>query len=103
MGLCARAGRAKFGADAVMAAIRGGSAKLVLVDTAASANTLKMFRDACAFRGVPLREVTPDVLGRCTGRMGRMSAVITDEGFADHIVSLFDTENTRMNDAGVHI
>ena len=103
MGLCARAGRAKFGADTVLTCIRGGSAKLVLVDEAASENTLKMFRDACAYRSVPLRETPQDALGRCTGRIGRMSAVITDEGFADRIVSLFDTENTRMNDAGVHI
>ena len=30
MGLCARAGRARFGADTVLTCIRGGSAKLVL-------------------------------------------------------------------------
>ena len=95
MGLCARAGRAKFGSEAALAAIRGGTAKLALVDGGASENTQKMFLDACSHRGVPLRMTGSGALGDCTGRPGRMAAAVTDEGFARNIVSLFDMENTH--------
>ena len=95
MGLCARAGRAKFGSEAAVAAVRGGTARLALVDGGASENTQKMFRDACDHHRVPLRVVPAGELGACTGRDGCMAAAVVDEGFAAHIVSLLDTENTH--------
>ena len=97
MGLCARAGRAKFGSDAALALVRSGGAKLVLVDEAASDNTRKMFTDACEYRKVPMRETPEGALGACTGRSGRVAAAIADEGFARNILSLLDTENTRID------
>ena len=97
MGLCARAGRAKFGSDAALSCVRSGGAKLVLVDESASDNTRKMFKDACEYRGVPFRETPRGALGACTGREGRMAAAIADEGFAKNILSLIDTENTRID------
>lgn len=94
LGLCARARRVQLGEGAALACLREGTAKLVLLDESASDNARKRFRDACQYRGVPLRELPAGHLGRLCGRPGRMTAAVTDPGFSERILALLDTQNT---------
>ncbi len=54
LGLGARAGKLVYGAQGVDQAIKKRRAKLVVIDGAASENTKKAFRDACAYYHVKL-------------------------------------------------
>ena len=96
IGLCMRAGRISLGAPNAEKAIRSGTAKLVLLDGGASANTRKAVADACSYRKVPLETLPPDLLGSAVGRPGRMCAAVTDEGFAEQI-------QKRLREAGKSI
>jgi ribosomal protein L7Ae-like RNA K-turn-binding protein len=83
LGLAVRAGRVRLGSDAVLAAIRGGQARLVLLASDAGGNVSKKFRDKCSFYRVPVvsgpnrRE-----LGRACGRGAVVAVAVLDESFA---------------------
>ena len=63
LGLAMRAGALTTGEDGVKKVVSGGKALLVLVDEGASANTKKLFADACAHYGVPLHMTQRERLG----------------------------------------
>ena len=81
LGIAKRAGVLTLGTDGVLTAIASGSAKLVLLDAAASDNTKKKFHDSCAFYGVDLYETVPDnqlslAIGK-EGQNARLAARLT--------------------------
>ena len=92
LSLCRRAGRLVSGEEACLNAIRRGTARLVVVDEAASANTRKMFTDSCAYYDTELIYAPAQALGAAIGKPGRMAVAVTDEGFAQSILKLTGRE-----------
>jgi len=78
-----RAGKLVTGDEGVMAAIKSGETKLVIVAEDASDNTRKKFKDKCSYYRVPLIEFgTRDELGASIGKAERVVIAVTDKGFA---------------------
>lgn len=68
-------------------AIKEGKACLVLIADDASDNTKKHFRDMCAFREVPVKELeNKEEIGHAIGKEMRASVAITDLGIANAII-----------------
>ena len=65
LGLCARAGKLAYGADAAADAVRKGRASVVIMDAGAGPNTRKMLTNACQSHGARLIEAAD--VGRATG------------------------------------
>ncbi len=93
LGLCARAGKLITGEKACVQAIRAGSARVALLDGAASANAVKALSDACISHGVPLARTGEYQLGDAIGKPGRMAAAVTDAGMAARIIELSDADS----------
>lgn len=92
LGLCQRAGKLQSGADQVMNAIRNGSCRLALIDGEASQNTVKKITDACIYYHVPYLTLPGGALGEASGRDGRMTAAVTEAGFAKRLLALSQAE-----------
>ncbi len=83
LGLAAKAGKAPSGEFQTEEAVKRGRAGVVILATDASENTKKHFKDMCAFREIPVVELTDkEELGRRIGRSFRASLAITDQGLA---------------------
>ena len=91
LGLCARAGKLAYGADAAADAVRKGRAGVVVMDEGAGPNTRKMLKNACLSHGARLFEAAD--VGLLTGKGGRMAVAVLDEGMAARVAELFDREN----------
>lgn len=89
LGLCQRAGRLQSGTDLTVSAIRTGKAALVLTDAEASENTVKKITDACIYYRVPHLVLPAGLLGNALGREGRMTAAVTDAGFAARLQAMY--------------
>ncbi len=100
LGFAMKAGRLAVGEFAADRALKSGRAKLVAVDAAASDNTKKQWRDACAFRGVPMAMV-PE-LGAAIGKSGRMCAAVTDQGFANMILKALESAANGTTEAMIN-
>ena len=96
LGLAMRAGLLTTGEDGVKKAVAAGKALLLLVDEGASANTKKLFADACAYYGVPLWLTQRERLGLAMGRPGRMSAAIGRGPLGDKLLVLAQKETGMM-------
>lgn len=91
LGLAAKAGRLKSGLYLCEEAIKKGKAYLVIVSEDAKTNTVKTLKDKCGFYHVPMRQYgTKNSLGDCIGKELRSCIVVTDKGFAEHIIKLID-------------
>ena len=83
IGLCRAAGGVTVGFDAVLAEIRGGRAKFVLIASDASGRTRKQLTDKCkyyhvtCFEGTYSSEALSEMLGR---RSGCVAAAFTGKG-----------------------
>lgn len=88
LGLCMRAGKCVFGAEAADAALQSGKAHLVLIDANASENTTQRLQSACRYRSVPWLRLAD--IGKAIGREGRMVIVITEAGFAGMIKAAYE-------------
>ena len=102
LGLCQKAGRLNAGEVACEAAVKGGSAKLILVAADASGNTKKKFRDSAEFYQVPILEFgTKEELGHAIGKDIRSVVCVTEEGFSKKIrdLILIYCENNRTERA----
>lgn len=88
VGFAMKAGKIAAGEFAAEKALKSGAAKLVIVDTDASENTKKQWRDACAFRKVPLIEMAE--AGRAIGKSNRMTAACTDGNFSKMILHAYE-------------
>ncbi len=87
LGLAMRGRNLVSGEFQTLAAVKNGSAMLVLIAEDASANTRKLFTDKCSFYGVPVREFgRKEELGRAIGKDMRSSLGVCDEGLANAIV-----------------
>ncbi len=93
LGFAMKAGKLAVGEFAAQKAAKSGNAKLIILDPTASDNTKKQWRDACAFRDLPL--VTAKDMGEAIGKPGRMVAAATDENFSKMIIKA--AENCEQN------
>ena len=91
LGLCARAGKLAYGADAAADAVRKGRASVVVMDAGAGPNTRKLLTNACASHGARLFEAAD--VGRSTGKDSRMAVSVLDARTAARVAELFDQEN----------
>lgn len=96
LGLAMKAGKCAAGDYACEKLIKGGGARLAVLDCDASENTRERYRSMCARAGIPLIEIGE--MGFSIGKPGRMIAVVTDESFAKLIASHAAKEE---NDTGV--
>ncbi|MDT7014584.1 L7Ae/L30e/S12e/Gadd45 family ribosomal protein [Levilactobacillus namurensis] len=88
LGLIRRAGKLVTGESFVLAAVRDGSAKLVLMANDTGASSQKQFRDKTASYQVPLDETfTKDQLSTAIGS-ARTVIAITDPGFVRKLQQL---------------
>lgn len=88
LGLIRRAGKLVTGESFVMAAVRDGSAKLVLLANDAGKTSQKQFRDKTTSYDVPLNEdFTKDQLSTAIGS-ARTVLAITDPGFVRKLQQL---------------
>ena len=96
LGLAMRAGRVQCGESVCDKLSKAGGARLVLIDAAISPGSFKAVTDACRYYGVPYVMTPAGELGRAIGRTGRMTAVITDEGFAERLKGLLSAEGAEI-------
>ncbi|MCQ2520094.1 MAG: ribosomal L7Ae/L30e/S12e/Gadd45 family protein [Lachnospiraceae bacterium] len=89
LGLCQKAGKLKSGEFSTEAAVKDGSAWLVILAGDASDNTKKKFNDMCSFYEVDVIEyATKETLAQAIGKEERASLAVCDEGFATSIKKL---------------
>ena len=91
LGLCARAGKLAYGADAAADAVRKGRASVIVMDADAGPNTRKMLTNACQSHGARLFEAAG--VGRATGKDSRMAVAVLDANMAARVANLFDEED----------
>ncbi|MBR3383448.1 MAG: ribosomal L7Ae/L30e/S12e/Gadd45 family protein [Clostridia bacterium] len=84
LGFAMKAGKVKSGEVAAEAALRGGKAKIAVIDASSSERAKKHWSDMCNNAGVPLVEAEEP--GRAIGRAAHMIACITDNGFAQMVL-----------------
>lgn len=91
LGLCRRAGKVSIGADKCSKAIKGGSARLVILAADASENTKKDIKNSCAYYNIHHIEYSDKItLGNSVGT-GESSVVsVNDENFAKAILDRFN-------------
>ena len=93
IGLAMKAGKMSTGSNSCVTSIRDGKAKLVLLACDASENTKKQIQDKCSFYDVPLFfHLTKTALGRLVGKEERSAIAVTEEGFAQAIIGILDSE-----------
>ncbi len=80
--LATKAGKTVSGEFSVEKAVKEKKAKIVIVSSEASANTVKKFRNMCTFYEVPMYIYgTKEELGRYMGKEFRATMAVLDEGF----------------------
>jgi ribosomal protein L7Ae-like RNA K-turn-binding protein len=91
LGLANRARKVISGEELVINEVRKQKAKMVLLSSDASANTIKKVSDKCSFYKVPLKHV-PDryMLGQAIGKEARVVVAVTDGGFAKKLMTMLD-------------
>ncbi|MCI1986957.1 MAG: ribosomal L7Ae/L30e/S12e/Gadd45 family protein [Lactobacillus sp.] len=88
LGLARRAGKLTMGEGFVLAAIRDGKAKLVLVASDASPRTLKLFHDKSSFYEIPyVNALTKLAIAGAIGTP-RTALAVVDQGFATKLIKL---------------
>lgn len=94
LGLAAKGRNVVSGEQQTLAAVKDGSAMLVIVAEDATENTKKLFSDKCSFYQVP-RGIygTREELGHAIGKGIRSSLAITDEGLARVLKGYLESEN----------
>ncbi len=86
LGLAARSRNVVSGGFATEAAVKGGTAALVIIAEDASGNTRKKYSNMCDYYEVSCAIYgTKDVLGHSMGKEARSVLAVTDQGFADSI------------------
>ena len=91
LGLAKRAGRLKSGSFQTEETIKGGKATLVLITEDSSDASKKGWVDMCKYYDVPYVFFgNKEELGHALGMEYRAVATLTDQGFADKIISLLE-------------
>ena len=87
LGIAMRGRNLVSGEYQTLAAVKKGSAMLVIIAEDASDNTKKMFSDKCTFYKVPIfRYGTKESLGQAIGKDMRSSVCVCNAGLADTII-----------------
>ena len=95
LGLAMRSGQLTLGGDMVLRQIRAGQAALVLIDQAASGNTLKKLTDACAYHHVPFLMVEEGLLSSSSGKGDRVAGCLKKGGLAEKVRELLSPEGEK--------
>ena len=99
IGLAMKAGRLVSGDFAVEKLVRSGKALLGLIDETASGNTRDKYAHLCSSANVTM--ICAPELGASIGKPARMLAAVTDENFANLILSAADGgAEDHTNDRG---
>lgn len=94
LGLAARGRNVVSGELQTLAAVKDGSAMLVIVAEDATENTKKLFSDKCSFYQIPLKRYgTREELGRAIGKGIRSSVAVVNEGLARALIGYLESEN----------
>lgn len=101
VGFAMKAGKLKSGDFSVDKAVKTGRAGLVILDSEASENTIKRWKDACKARGIPL--IFIENLGGAIGKAGRMVAAVTDKGFSEMIMKKLSGSEIRGSQGTIPI
>lgn len=96
LGLCMRAGKCVFGAEAAEKALKSGKARLGVIDMAASENTKK--RLCAMFENKHIPWLSIPGAADAIGRPGRVVVIVTDGGFADMIITAYAVSNDTGSD-----
>lgn len=89
IGLATKAGKVKSGEFAVLGAITGSIAFLVVVTEDMGSASYKKLSDKCAYYKVPLiKKYTREELGRACGQPDRSSIAVCDAGFAKALLKI---------------
>ena len=82
------------GEELVVIVIRNSQAKIVIISSDASANTMKKIQDKCKSYNVELHVFGDrSDLGHATGKEARVVLAITDDGFAKKLSGLLNEFN----------
>ena len=93
LGFAARARALRGGSGTCSIVIKKGQAKLLIIAEDAAENTIKKMSGEAKARGVEYRIYgKADELGHITGQSGKTTFVITDEHFAECILSEIDED-----------
>ncbi len=88
LGIAMRGHNLVSGEFQTMEAVRGKTARLVILAEDASENTRKVFTDKCSFYQVPMLVFgTKETLGHAIGKDLRASVGVCDAGLADAIIA----------------
>ena len=94
LGLAAKGRNVVSGELQTLAAVKDGSAMLVIVAEDATENTKKLFSDKCSFYQVPHGIYgTREELGHAIGKGIRSSLAVTEEGLARVLKGYLESEN----------
>lgn len=87
LGLAFKAGAVAAGTNNVLASLKSGKAKLVILTADASANTKKVLTDKAGYRNIKTLSLpfTMDELANAFGKNSTSSAAITDDNFVNAI------------------
>jgi len=94
LGLAVRARMLISGEELVVKDIRSNKAKLVIISSDASDNTMKKIQDKCKTYNVELHVFGDrSDLGHATGKEARVVLALTDDGFAKKLSGLLNEFN----------
>jgi len=96
IGIAMRGRNVVSGEFASQAAVKSGTAALVIVADNASENTKKLFSNKCSFYQVPYYVYgTKEELGHAMGKDLRSSLAVTDSGIAQAMIKQLEELETR--------
>jgi|HigsolmetaAR203D_1030402.scaffolds.fasta_scaffold00030_21 ribosomal protein L7Ae-like RNA K-turn-binding protein len=100
LGLAQRAGKLVSGDEGVLAAVRGGKARLVIIARDASPGAVKKYSDKCRHYGVTMVQAADrQQLGRSIGKPERVAIALLDDGFAGLVRKALNHSETQIGDA----
>ncbi len=101
LGLAARAGKVVSGFDQVTASIENNDARLLLISSDISRNTLSKLLDTGSKEGIRMPCAysfsTKYELGRAIGKPDRTLVAVTDDGFAQKLSAMLEEEYEEDN------
>lgn len=93
LGLITKAGKTISGDESVLEAVRNGKAKLVLVASDSSDNTIKKYTDKCSYYKVDIKVIsTKEELGKYTGTSMRAVVAVVDKKMANILKSKIEKD-----------
>ena len=96
LGIAMRAGRLACGEAAAEEAVRGGTAKLLILAADASGNTKKKFLNRANYHQIEvIRPGDRHAIGGAIGRAAAVTAAVTDRGLAEQLCRLAAVTDER--------